>query len=116
MSRGDEKAIVNTSGFEPLDLRVIVLPDEVEEKTVGGIILPEQHKDREKYAMMHGTLIAAGENAWEEAVARSPNFTKPVAGDRVVIAKYGGVLLTGKDGKDYRIMNDEDVVARVTGG
>jgi chaperonin GroES len=116
MSRGDEQAIVNTSGIQPLDLRVLVLPDAVEEKTAGGIILPDQHKDRERYAMMHATLVAAGENAWEEATARSPNFTRPLPGDRVVIAKYGGVMLTGKDGKDYRIMNDEDVVARVTGG
>ncbi len=107
---------MNTSGIEPLDLRVLVLPDPVEDKTAGGIILPDAHKEREKFATQYGTLIAVGENAWEEASARSPSFTKPQPGDRVVISKYGGVMLTGKDGGEYRLMNDEDVVARVTGG
>lgn len=115
MSRGDERAILNTSGIQPLDLRVLVLPDPVEEKTVGGIILPDQHKEREKYATIFGTLIAAGENAWEEAAARSDKFAKPQPGDRIVISKYGGVLLTGKDGREYRLMNDEDVIGRMVG-
>lgn len=105
---------MNTSGIQPLDLRVLVLPDPVEVKTAGGIILPDQHKEREKFAMQFGTLIAVGENAWEEAAARSSNFAKPQPGDRVVISKYGGVLLTGTDGKEYRLMNDEDVVGRIT--
>lgn len=114
MSRGDEKAIVNPSGIQPLDLRVLVLPDPVEERTSGGIILPGQHTEREKYAMQFGTLIAVGENAWEEAAARSDKFERPQPGARIVISKYGGVVLTGKDGKEYRLMNDEDVIGRVT--
>lgn len=116
MARGDEMAIMNTSGIQPLDLRVLVLPDPVEVKTSGGIILPEQLKEREKYAMQFGTLVAVGENAWEEAASRSSAFNRPAPGDRVVISKYGGVLLTGKDGKEYRLMNDEDVVGRVVEG
>lgn len=111
----DHLMVENTSGFEPLDLRVLVLPDPVAEK-VGSLYMPEQHKDREKYAMVFGTLVAVGENAWEEAAKRNPDFVKPLAGEHVMIAKYGGVLVTGKDGVEYRIMNDEDVVARVTGG
>jgi chaperonin GroES len=102
---------MNTSGIRPLDLRVLVLPDPVVEKSAGGIILPDQAKEKEKYATMKATLVAVGENAWEEAAARSNNFIKPVPGDRVLISKYGGVLLTGDDGKDYRILNDEDVTA-----
>ena len=113
MSRGDERAIVNHSGIQPLDLRVLVFPDAVEVKTAGGIILPDQHKEREKYAMQHGTLVAVGENAWEEAAARTAEFVKPRPGDRIVISKYGGVVLTGKDGKEYRLMNDTDVIGRV---
>lgn len=114
MSRGDENAIVNHSGIQPLDLRVLVLPDPVEVKTSGGIILPDQHKEREKYAMQFGTLVAVGENAWEEAAARSDKFVRPAPGDRIVISKYGGTILTGKDGNEYRLLNDEDVVGRAT--
>lgn len=103
---------MNTSGFEPLDLRVLVLPDAVEERTAGGIILPDQHKEREKYAMIRATIVAVGENAWEEAASRSPQFRKLIPGERVVIAKYGGITITGDDGKEYRLLNDEDVLAR----
>jgi chaperonin GroES len=116
MSRGDEKAIVNHSGFEPMDLRVLVLPDDVEQKTAGGIILPDMTGEREKYAMIFGTLVAVGENAWEEAAARSDKFEKPQVGEHIVFAKYGGIEIKGRDGKQYRLMNDEDVLGRVTGG
>jgi chaperonin GroES len=107
---------MNTSGIQPLDLRVLVLPDPVETKTAGGIILPDATKEKEKFATMNGTLIAVGVNAWEEAAARSSGFVKPVPGDRVLISKYGGVMLTGDDGKEYRIMNDDDITALLTGG
>jgi co-chaperonin GroES (HSP10) len=106
------EAYPNTSGFVPLDLRVLVMPDLVEDK-VGSIFLPEQAKEKEKYATVKATLVAVGENAWEEAASRSPNFTRPQPGDRVIIAKYGGILLTGADKADYRIMNDEDIIARL---
>lgn len=103
---------LNTSGFAPLDLRVLVLPDEAEKVTAGGIILPPSTKDQEEMAMTFGTLVAVGENAWEEAAARSPNFTRPQPGDRIVFAKYGGTVITGKDKRKYRLMNDEDVIGR----
>lgn len=103
----------NNSGVIPLDLRVVVMPDPVETMTKGGIILAESAVDREKYATVKATLVAAGENAWEEAASRSPYFTKPQAGERIMIAKYGGVLFKGPDGADYRILNDDDVIARL---
>ena len=103
----------NTSGIIPLDKRIIVLPDPVPEKTSGGLILPETAQEREKYATMKATLVAIGELAWGEAMVDAANwkmpFKRPKPGDRVLIAKYGGILLTGDDGNDYRIMNDADV-------
>ena len=104
---------LNTSGFEPLDMRVLVLPDPIEETTAGGIIIPLAKAERDKFAQQLGTLIAVGENAWEEAASRSPHFTRPQPGERIVFSRYGGVLIEGKDGKEYRMMNDEDCVARV---
>jgi chaperonin GroES len=99
----------NTSGVEPLDMRVLVRPDPVEERTVGGIILPDQAIEQQKYATVKGTLIATGSNAWCEAKS-ARGFVAPVPGARVMIAKYGGVVLKGDDGEEYRMMNDEDVV------
>jgi chaperonin GroES len=104
---------MNTSGFVPLDLRVLVLPDSVEKVTAGGIIIPEAHADSKKMAMMFGTVIAVGENAWEEASARSAKFVAPQPGDRVVFAKYGGVVIEGADKVEYRLMNDVDVIGKV---
>lgn len=105
---------MNTSGIEPLDVRVLVRPDPVEEK-VGSIFIPQQEQERQQYAQVKATLIAAGVNAWEEAAARSAAFTAPQPGARVLIAKYGGITVKGDDGEDYRILNDEDVTAVLRG-
>lgn len=103
---------MNPSGILPLDLRVLVQPDPVEEITAGGIIIPESTKDMAKQAAVKGTLIAAGGNAFREAEA-SGNCKCPEPGERVMISKYGGVVVKGKDGEEYRLLNDEDVIARL---
>lgn len=108
-----ERSVKNTSGITPLDLRVLVKPDSAEKVTAGGIIIPDQTADQKKFAMQKGTLVAVGENAWEEAASRSPSFAKPAAGDRVLIAKYGGVRVEGLDKAEYILMNDEDVIGRL---
>lgn len=105
---------MNTSGIEPLDVRVLVKPDAVEEKTKGGILLPQQAIEQEKYATVKATLVAVGANAFSEAKA-NPAFTAPASGDRVMVAKYGGINIKGDDGEDYRLMNDEDVIAFLKG-
>lgn len=101
---------MNTSGIEPLDVRVLVHPDPVVEVTKGGIYLPDQVKETEKFATVKATLVAVGVNAFAEAKA-NPSFSAPEPGARVMIAKYGGVNIKGEDGQEYRLMNDEDVVA-----
>lgn len=101
---------MNKSGIEPLDVRVLVMPDPVVEKTAGGILLPEQFKEQEKFATVKATLVATGANAFSEA-SHNPEFRAPVPGDRVMIAKYGGVNIKGSDGQEYRLLNDVDVVA-----
>lgn len=103
---------MNTSGFAPLDLRVLVLPDPVEEK-VGSILMPDSVKEQKRWAQARGTLVAVGDNAWEEAKRRAPLFRAPVPGDRVLYGKYSGQTIEGGDGRQYQIMNDEDVIARL---
>lgn len=101
---------MNTSGIEPLDVRVLVRPDPVEERSKGGIILTPTTLEQEKYATVRATLVATGANAFAEASA-NPMFDSPQPGNRVMIAKFGGVNVKGADGEEYRIMNDVDVVA-----
>lgn len=101
---------VNASGINPTEYKVLVRPDAVKEKTAGGIIVPEETREREQYAAMEGELIAISPLAftyhdWPEGI------DKPGVGDRVIFAKYAGTKLKGKDGTDYRLINDRDVAA-----
>lgn len=105
---------LNTSGIQPLDQRVLVLPDPADKK-VGSIIIPDSTREQEKYAQVKGTLIASGANAWAEAKA-SAHFSAPSAGARIMFAKYGGIVVKGADGTDYRLMNDEDITATLEEG
>lgn len=106
-----EPIMTNTSGVRPLDNRVLVKPDNVEKTTKGGIILIDTEK--EEMAQVRGTLIAAGVNAWAEAAATSAAFEMPQPGTRVLIAKYGGIVIDGIDGEQYRIMNDLDIIGLI---
>ena len=97
----------NPSGLVPVDLRIVVKPDPVEEVSKGGIILADTTKDRAKYAATKATLIAVGCNAFREwGEAR-----KPQPGDRVLFAQYTGARERGADGEDYVVMNDADLLA-----
>jgi len=89
--------------FVPVLYRLKVKPDPVEEKTSGGIIITAQTKDREQTATVTGTVVNVGPSAFEG------NHVVSV-GDRVLFAKYGG-LIHREDGIEYRFMNDDDLVA-----
>lgn len=98
----------NTSGIQPVDMRVLVKPDPVEETTKGGIILADTTKEREKYAGTKATLIAAGDNAFKDW---GPDARKPKPGDRVHFAQYTGARIKGVDGDEYVILNDADLTS-----
>lgn len=100
---------MNASGISPADVKALVKPDPVEQKTAGGIWKPESTQDRDKYATTRGTLVATGPNAFAEW--GEGNRLQP--GSRVVFAQYAGLRIKGDDGEDYLIVNDEDVVAEV---
>lgn len=97
---------MNPSGITPLDVKVLVKPDPVEEKTAGGIILADTTKEKSKYAATKGTLVAKGPNAFAEWGADAA----PADGARVLYAQYAGSRFKGDDGEDYIVMNDEDVI------
>jgi len=98
----------NTSGLVPVDLRILVKPDAVEEVSKGGIILADTTKDRAKYAATKATLIAVGCNAFREW---GDQAKRPKPGDRVLFAQYTGARERGADGEDYCVMNDADLLA-----
>jgi chaperonin GroES len=118
--------VKNQSGIHPCGDRVLIKPDDIEEKTAGGIIIPTNVGELHARAQSIGTFVEAGPDAWVHYVekdsegraikrrAYSQPFAKP--GDRVAFAKYGGLQVEGKDGQVYRLMNDEDVTAIVEEG
>lgn len=97
----------NAAGIIPFDTRILILPDKVEEKTAGGIILPDQTRDKDKYAQTKATLVAVGGNAF----ADWGDVVKPELGDRVIVGRYVGNTHKGADGQDYTVCNDEDILA-----
>lgn len=112
---------VNTSGIYPAGDRVLILPDEVQKSYEGVIELPDSVEQQHGMAQSIGVLIAAGPDCWVHSVERdgrgqkisTSGFSQAFAapGQRVVFAKYGGIQVPGKDGKQYRIMNDIDITA-----
>jgi co-chaperonin GroES (HSP10) len=102
---------VNPSGILPTEYKVLVLPDPVEEVTKGGIIIPVDKAEKDKYATTDGTIIAISHLAFTYATDEEWAGKKPKAGDRIAFAKYAGARRKGRDGTDYLLINDKDVVA-----
>lgn len=98
----------NTSGIQPVEYKVLVLPEQIEEKTQGGIYYPDQTHEKEEWAQIKATLVAMGGNAFKD-----PEWQQPVPqiGDQVYIAKYAGNFINGIDGKEYRLCSDKDIGA-----
>lgn len=93
---------------EPAGHRVLVKPDDLEEVSEGGIVLPTAiDKSRKEGAQITGTLVAVGFSAWKDFSDGKPWAS---VGDRVFFAKYGGYEIE-IDGVMHRVMNDEDITA-----
>jgi len=92
--------------IRPLDDRIVVKPLEAEEKTAGGIVLPDTAKEKPQ----QGKVIAVGEGKLLDDGARAKPSVKK--GDVVLYAKYGGTEIK-VDGKDVLILRESDVLAKV---
>lgn len=93
----------------PAGYRLLIKPQEVEEKTAGGIYIPDQVKDKDQAAQMHSTVVAIGKDAFKEYPKRWCDI-----GDTVLTAKYIGQNVTDpENGEEYRLINDLDVLAVV---
>ena len=93
--------------IKPLGDRIVVQPLEAEEVTKGGIILTETAKEKPH----EGKIIAVGRGKVSDNGQIQPLELK--VGDRVLYGKYSGNEIKTKDGKDYLIMREEDVLAIV---
>lgn len=100
----------NTSGLKPVGRAVLVKPYLVEERTAGGLILPDQVRNKDQLAEQRAVLIEVGPCAWrDEPVPRA----KP--GDKILFSKWAGYQAVGPaDDEVYRIVNDSDIFTIIT--
>ncbi|MFN3460942.1 MAG: co-chaperone GroES [Oceanibaculum sp.] len=94
--------------FRPLHDRVLVRRLESEEKTAGGIIIPDTAKEKP----MEGEVIAVGPGARNEQGVLSPLDVKP--GDRVLFGKWSGTEVK-VDGQELLIMKESDIMGVIEG-
>jgi chaperonin GroES len=92
--------------FRPLHDRVVVKRVDAEEKTKGGIIIPDTAKEKPQ----EGEVIAVGPGARDESGKLIPLDLK--AGDRILFGKWSGTEIT-LHGQDLLIMKDSDVMGIV---
>jgi chaperonin GroES len=94
--------------FRPLHDRVVVRRIESEDKTAGGIIIPDTAKEKPQ----EGEVIAVGPGGRDEAGKLIPLDLK--AGDRILFGKWSGTEVK-IDGNEYLIMKESDVMGIVEG-
>jgi chaperonin GroES len=90
----------------PLNDKIVVERLEAEDKTAGGIILPDTAKEKPK----QGKILAVGEGKTLENGKRASFQVK--VGDKVLFTSYAGSEVT-VEGKEYLIMTEDDILATV---
>jgi chaperonin GroES len=95
-------------GFRPLHDRVVVRRVDSEEKTAGGIIIPDTAKEKP----MEGEVVAVGPGGRDENGKLTPLDVK--AGDRVLFGKWSGTEVK-IDGNDLLIMKEADIMGVIDG-
>ncbi len=92
--------------IRPLDDRVVVEPVEAEERTAGGIVLPDSAKERPQ----RGTVKSVGPGKLLENGKRGA--LSVTVGDEVIYGKYSGTDID-VDGQEVKILRETDILAKV---
>ena len=90
--------------LQPLDDRIVVRPNEAEERTASGLVIPDTAKEKP----MESIIVALGTGKTDDNGKKVPFEVKK--GDRVLVSKYGGTEIK-LDGKEYKILNSDDLLA-----
>ncbi len=93
--------------FRPLQDRILVQRITADEKTQSGIIIPDNAKEKPVEAL----VIAVGSGKiLENGKVRAPDVK---AGDRIMLAKYGGTEIT-IDGKEHLVLKEDELLCVIT--
>ena len=106
---------MNKTGIEPVQYSVLIMVDDVDDQTSGGIFIPEHALEREQMGHDRGTLIAKSDMAFEEWYG-----TIPEVGDKIIFKKFAGTIIQHRDDRKvlgkYRLCNDKEVFAIIKEG
>ena len=94
--------------LQPLEDRIVVKPNDAEETTASGLVIPDTAKEKPQ----QGEVLAVGPGRLAENTGELIPLDVAV-GDTVVYSKYGGTEIT-VDGEDLLILSSRDVLATVT--
>jgi len=95
-----------TFGLKPLEDRIAVHPDEEDDTTASGLVIPDTAKERPQ----EGEVMAVGPGRFEDG-QRIPMDVS--VGDKVIYSKYGGIEVKS-EGEEYLILSARDVLALST--
>ncbi|MDD5097150.1 MAG: co-chaperone GroES [Candidatus Omnitrophica bacterium] len=91
--------------IKPLGDRIVVKPLEAENKSKGGIVLPDTAKEKPQEAK----VVAVGKGKMlENGTVQAPEVK---VGDKVLYGKYSGNEITTKEGEELLILREEDILA-----
>lgn len=96
---------------KPKGYKLLIAVPSIEEKSKGGILLPDTLKDAEKTASIFGNVIAMGDDAYGDQ-DKFPNGPYCEVGDWVIFRSYSGTRFR-IDGSEFRLINDDTVEAVV---
>ncbi|QDP58765.1 MAG: putative chaperonin 10 Kd subunit [Prokaryotic dsDNA virus sp.] len=99
----------NPSGINPMEYNVLVKPKTVENRTSGGLYIPDEAVDQQQWAETRATVVAVSADAFNAFGDRA------TPGDEVIFAKNAGRMVKGVDGVEYKLVKDKDIVAKVGG-
>lgn len=102
--------MMNRSGIQPVEYNVLVKPKTVEEKTAGGLYIPDDTREREQFGQMEGDLIAVSPAAFTFNYEGWPEQSPlPTVGSKVVFSRYQATEIKGQDGETYWLMKDKAI-------
>lgn len=99
----------NKSGFRAVGHRVLLIGEQAEEATESGIILQRKTAEATRDLSVMATVVEIGQDCWFD---KSTDYC--AVGDKVLVGQYTGKFHKSKlDGKEYRFINDTDVISPV---
>jgi co-chaperonin GroES (HSP10) len=104
---------VNAAKIRPIGDQILILPDQVEQTTSSGIqIMSDKEMDRLELGQTEGVVVAIAKGLTEHEFFSASEVKVSLEfalGDRVIFAKFAGLLMDGADGKRYRLIERKDI-------